>query len=368
MPINNVAHNIKGFLMRYTNAKEYNVAIVGATGSTGGKTIDILAERKFPVANLIPIASNRFSGREVSFRNKSIKVATFENVDFSDIDLAFFCAGNTVTRKYAEQVTDCGSVIIDKSSYFRLNSKVPLIIPEINAKALKKGAPLGIISTPNCIVVPLAMTLKALSEISPIKRVVVSTYQSVSGAGRRAIDELFKQAKTIIAAGSPIPEVFQKQIAYNVIPAIGDIGTLGACDEEEKISTEICKILKSDIKVAVTCVRVPTFIGHCLSLACEFAKPITEDDAFEAFDNFEGIVTLDRRDGAGVFATPIDVQGEDGVYVSRIRRDYSVKNGLMLWVACDNLRKGAALNSVQIAEEMIAEDLNLTMFKKQSKK
>ena len=355
----------KGFCdMRYTNAKEYNVAIVGATGSTGSKTMEILAERKFPVANIIPIASNRFSGREVSFKNSSIKVRTFENADFSDVDLTFFCAGNAVSRKYAGQVADSGSVIIDKSSYFRLDSKVPLIVPEVNAKALKKGAPLGIISTPNCVAVPLTIVLKALSEVSAIKRVVVSTYQSVSGAGRRGIDELYNQSKTIMSAGTPTPEVFPKQIAYNVIPSIGDITALGTCDEEEKVASEIRKILRSDVKIAVTCVRVPTFIGHCMSLACEFAKPVSEHDAFDAFDNFEGIVTLDRREDNGVFATPIDVQGEDGVFVSRVRKDYSTKNGLMLWIACDNLRKGAALNSVQIAEELIAEDPQLKMFRK----
>lgn len=348
--------------MRYT--KEYSVAIVGATGSTGSKTIEILAERKFPVANLIPIASNRFMGREVSFRNKSMKVNTMDSVDFADVDLAFFCAGNAVSRKYADFVTGKGCVIIDKSSYFRLNSKVPLVIPEVNANVLKKGASLGIVSTPNCVVTPLAMVLKALSEVSAVKRVVVSTYQSVSGAGRRAIDELFNQTKTIISAGTPSSEIFSKQIAYNVLPVIGDLNALGVSDEEEKIGSEICKLLKSDVKVAVTCVRVPTFIGHCMSVACEFVKPVTEDDAYDAFDSFEGIVTLDRRDGNGVFATPIDIQGEDGVFVSRVRRDYTTKNGLMLWIACDNLRKGAALNSVQIAEEMVAEDPQLNSFRK----
>ncbi|MBR1734070.1 MAG: aspartate-semialdehyde dehydrogenase [Alphaproteobacteria bacterium] len=350
--------------MRYTNSKEYNIAIIGATGSTGSKTIEILAERKFPISNLIPIASNRFSGREVSFKNNSIKVQTFENADLSSVDLAFFCAGNAVSRRYAPQLAEKGCVIIDKSSHFRLDSKVPLVIPEVNANALKKGSPLGIISTPNCITVPLAMVLKALSEISAIKRVVVSTYQSVSGAGRRGVDELFNQSKTIIAAGTPSPEVFPKQIAYNIIPCIGDIMALGNCDEEEKVTSEICKILKSDVKVAVTCVRVPTFIGHCMSLACEFSKPVSEHDAYEAFENFEGIVTLDRRENGGIYATPIDIQGEDGVYVSRVRKDYSTKNGLMLWIACDNLRKGAALNSVQIAEELIAEDPQLRIFRK----
>lgn len=351
----------------YASEKTYNVAIVGATGNTGAATIEILEDRKFPTANLIPIASKRLSGRKISFRKKTIKVCALEDIDFSEVDLTFFCAGNAVSCKYANQVASSGSVVIDKSSYFRLNPKVPLVIPEVNTVSLMRGILLGIISTPNCIVVPLALTLKALSEVSPIKRVVVSTYQSVSGAGRRAIDELYSQTKAVIAAARPVVEVFPKQIAYNVIPTIGNINEFGYCEEEEKISAEICKILKADIKVAITCVRVPTFIGHCLSLACEFTKPITEEDVFEVFNNANGIVTLDRRK-EGIYATPVDVQGEDAVYVSRIRKDPTVKHGVILWVACDNLRKGAALNSVQIAETLVKDDPSLVKFKKHKEK
>jgi aspartate-semialdehyde dehydrogenase len=209
------------------------------------------------------------------------------------------------------------------------------------------------------------MTLKALSEIAPIKRIVVSTYQSVSGAGKQAVNELFDQTKRIISSQSLKPEIFQKQIAYNVIPAIGNVATSGVSDEEEKISSEVCKILKSDVKVAVTCVRVPVFIGHCMSVACEFSKTVSEKNAYDAFEKFEGITTIDRRNEHVEFATSIDAQGEDSVFVSRIRNDVSVKNGLLYWIAADNLRKGAALNSVQIAEELINEDPQLTIFKRQ---
>jgi aspartate-semialdehyde dehydrogenase len=349
-------------VMKY--AKEYNVAVVGATGNTGMKTLQILAERNFPVANIVAIASERSVGKEVSYKSKSLHVQRFSDVDFSTIQLVFFCAGSAVSRKYAEDVTDNGCVIIDKSSYFRLNPKVPLIVPEVNAKVLRKGAALGIVSTPNCVAVPLSMTLKALGEIAPLKRAVVSTYQSVSGAGKKAIDELYDQSRSIISASSPSVHVFPKQIAYNVIPAIGNISSSGTSEEEEKISFEVCKVLKSDIRVAVTCVRVPVFVGHCMSVACEFSKPITEENVYDVFENFDGILTIDRREEAGAFATPIDIQNEDAVFVSRIRKDPTVKNGLLYWIASDNIRKGAALNSVQIAEEMISEDPSLSTFKK----
>ncbi|MDR2681543.1 MAG: aspartate-semialdehyde dehydrogenase [Holosporaceae bacterium] len=349
--------------MKY--AKEYNVAVVGATGNAGMKTLQILAERNFPIANIVAIASEKSVGKEVSYKNKSLRVQRFSDVDFSTMHLAFFCAGGAFSRKYADTVTEKGCVIIDKSSHFRLNPKVPLVVPEINAKVLRKGAPLGIISTPNCVAVPLSMTLKALAEIAPLKRAVVSTYQSVSGAGKKAVDELYDQSRSIISAAAPNIHVFSKQIAYNVIPAVGDILSAGISEEEEKISFEVCKILKSDIRVAVTCVRVPVFIGHCMSVACEFSKPITEENVYDVFENFDGILTIDRREESGAFATPVDVQNEDAVFVSRIRKDLTVKNGLMYWIASDNVRKGAALNSVQIAEEMIREDPTLSTFKRQ---
>jgi aspartate-semialdehyde dehydrogenase len=208
------------------------------------------------------------------------------------------------------------------------------------------------------------MTLKALSELSPIKRVVVSTYQSVSGAGRGAVDELYNQNKTAIAAGTVQSEVFNRQIAFNVIPLVGSLYGSGVSSEEDKISCEIRKILKSDIKMAVTCVRVPVFVGHSVSVACEFVKSIREENVYDVFESAEGIVTVDRRNESGAFITPLDTQGEDAVYVSRIRTDSSVKNGILYWISSDNLRKGAALNSVQIAESLIAIDPKLKKFKK----
>lgn len=352
--------------MKYS--KNYNIAVVGATGNAGMTTLQILEERKFPVNEIVAIASEHSIGRLVSFKNKDIKIQLFSDVDFSKIDIAILCAGSGFSHRNAASITDAGAVIIDKTSCFRLNPKVPLIVPEINGDSLQKGAPLGIISTPNCVAVPLSLTLKALMQIAPIKRVVVSTYQSVSGAGKKGVEELYSQSKAILSTGAVNSEVFQKQIAFNVIPQIGDMYENGITDEEDKISSEVCKILKSSVKVAVTCVRVPSFIGHGMSVACEFAKAITEKEAYDAFNNFDGVVTLDRRnDGIGV-ATPIDSQGEDAVYVSRIRLDNTMKNGLLYWTVSDNLRKGAALNSVQIAEEMVRMDPSLKLFKSRESK
>jgi aspartate-semialdehyde dehydrogenase len=350
--------------MKYKN--KYNIAVVGATGNTGIQTLQILAERNFPSNEVIAIASPRSMGKYVSFGNTFLKIKQIADVDFSKIDMAFFCAGSSVSCKNADAVTGAGCVIIDKTSYFRLNPKVPLIIPEINANTLKSGgAPLGIISTPNCIAVPLAMTFKALSKLSPIKRVIVSTYQSVSGAGRRAMDELYNQSKTIISAGTSQPEVFTKQIAFNAIPLIGNIYASGFSEEEDKISCEIRKILGAGISVAATCVRVPVFIGHAMSVACEFTKSFEEKNIYDTFEDMEGIVVVDRRGKSEEeFITPLDTQGEDAVYVSRIRKDTTIKNGLLYWVATDNLRKGAALNSVQIAETLISMDPGLKKFKK----
>lgn len=348
--------------------RNYNIAVIGATGNAGMTTLQILEERKFPIDTIVAVASERSIGKLVSFKGKEIKVQPFVDVDFSKIDIAILCAGSGFSRNNARQITDAGCTIIDKTSCFRLNPKVPLIVPEINGESLHKGAPLGIISTPNCVAVPLALTLKALMQISSIRRAVVSTYQSVSGAGKNAVEELYSQTKAVLSTGPINPTVFQKQIAFNVIPQIGDTYENGVTDEEDKISSEVCKILKCAVKVAVTCVRVPSFIGHGMSVACEFAKPITEKDAYDAFNNSDGIVTLDRRNDSIGVATPIDVQGEDCVYVSRVRLDDTIKNGLLYWVVSDNLRKGAALNSVQIAEEMIRQDPSLKSFKSRDSK
>ena len=347
-------------------SRKYNVAVVGATGNAGNNTMKILAERDFPVEKIFAVASEKSVGKRISFRKQNLEVQSFSSVDFSKVDLAIFCAGSKFSQKHAKEVAEAGCTIIDKSSYFRLNPKVPLIVPEVNAKIMSKGAPLGIISTPNCVAVPLAMTLKALTAVAPIKRAVVSTYQAVSGAGKAATDELYNQTKAVISSGEVVTDVFSKQIAFNAIPVIGNLNGSGVSEEEDKISSEICKILKTDVKVAVTCVRVPVFIGHGISVACEFTKEVSDEMAYQAFDDFEGILTLDRRDN-NVVATPLDSQGEDAVFVSRVRKDCTAKNGLMFWAVADNLRKGAALNSVQIAELMIDIDPKLRSFKYKAK-
>ena len=344
----------------------YNVAIVGATGNAGNNTLKILAERNFPVGEILAVASEKSDGKKVYFKNQDLAVQSFDSIDFSRMDLAIFCAGSDFSKNHAQKVSEAGCTIIDKSSYFRFNPKVPLVVPEVNEKILSKGAPLGIVSTPNCVAVPLSMAIKALTDVAPIKRVVVSTYQAVSGAGRSASDELYNKTKAVISSGTVVTDIFSKQIAFNTIPVIGNLDGAGVSDEEDKVAREICKILKSDMKVAVTCVRVPTFIGHGMSVACEFSKEISPDDAYHAFDCFEGILVVDRR-ADGIVATPLDAQGEDAVFVSRVRKDHTVKNGLMFWAVADNLRKGAALNSVQIAERLINIDPKLKLFKYKTK-
>lgn len=345
------------------SSRKYNVAVIGATGSTGNSVLRIMAERKFPVENVYAIASKRSVGKLVSFGNQNLQVTNFSSVDFSKVDIAVLCAGSEFSRRNALAIAEVGCTVIDKTPCFRMDSKVPLVVPEVNANSLEKGAPLGIVSAPNCIAIPLSMIFKALSKISPIKRAVVSTYQAVSGAGKRAIDELYSQTKSLISAMETKSEVFSKQIAFNVIPSIGGMADSGISGEEDKVSLEIRKILRSDIKLAVTCVRVPVFIGHGISVACEFSKEMGDvEKARQALSEFGGILVVDNGE-EDVFATPLDVQGEDSVYVSRIRQDCSVKNGLLFWVVADNLRRGAALNSVQIAEEMIAIDPQLRLFK-----
>lgn len=345
-------------------SKSYNIVVVGATGNAGQTTLQILNERNFPINNIFAVASKRSLGRFVSCGDRSLKIRELSEIDFSDIDIAIFCAGSAVTAKYHEEATKAGCTIIDKTSYFRFHPNVPLVVPEVNGDILQKGAKLGIVSNPNCVATPLSMSLKALSKLSPINRVVVSTYQSVSGAGKRAIDELYSQTKNTIIATESRTEIFPKQIAFNVIPSVGGLDTNGVSEEEEKIAGEICKIMKMPIRVAVTCVRVPVFIGHAMSVACEFENPVTVKSAWDTIQEFEGLVLIDRRDRDDGFITPLETQGEDGVYVSRVRKDMTVQNGLLYWVAADNLRKGAALNGVQIAETMIRIDSSLKKFKR----
>ncbi|MDR0677185.1 MAG: aspartate-semialdehyde dehydrogenase [Holosporaceae bacterium] len=337
----------------------YNIAVIGATGNAGSKTLEILAERNFPVKNIIAIASENSTGKKINFKDTSIVIKTISSVDFSDMDIAIFCAGSTVSSHHAEMVTKAGCIIIDKTSYFRLNPMVPLIIPEVNRNdLLEKGAPLGIISTPNCVAVPLAMTLKALSQISTIKKIVVSTYQSVSGAGYKAMEELKHQCKSIVMDQSPEVTIFPKQIALNVIPKVGSFYDSGVSEEEDKISGELRKILQSNMEIAITCVRVPVLVGHSASVFCEFDRSVTLNDARTILEKFNGIVLTDE------LVSPIDVARKNEVYVGRLRKSTTGETGLLYWVVSDNLRKGAALNSVQIAEAMILIDPSLSKFRR----
>jgi len=344
--------------------RAYNIAVIGATGSTGHGVLSILDEREFPVGDMHAIASKESRGRCLSCGDKKVlKVKSIDEVDFSHVDICFMCAGSGVSGRYVEQITACGCTVIDKSALFRLEKDVPLIIPEVNGDTLKKGASRGIIATPNCIAVPIAMVLNPIHKIYPIKRIVVSTYQSVSGAGKDAIDELYSQTKSAYFGESSNSNVFKKVIAFNVIPEIGDRSSSGITDEEDKIKTEITKIFKGDIKTAVTSVRVPVFIGHGMSVACELEDKYNKATVLKELKNAPGVRLLDRDD---LIVTPVDVQNEDDVFVSRIRRDDSVENGLLMWIAADNLRKGASLNGVQIAEKMIGIDPSLKIFKKRS--
>lgn len=345
----------------------YKLAVVGSTGTTGREVLKVLAEYNFPSDNILAIASERSVGMSVSYgETKVLKVQSIETAKIDDVQIAFFCAGSNVSKNYSPKFLKNKSVIIDKTSYFRLNREVPLIVPEVNGKKLYDGAS-GIISNPNCVAIPLSIVLNALKCTgNKIKRVVVSTYQSVSGAGKDAVEELYSQAKGILSCIKTQRSVFQKQIAFNVIPCIGNILPSGDTEEEEKISSEVIKILGYGVKVAVQCVRVPVFIGHSMSIFCEFSQDFSPEDASEVLSNSQSIVVINTS-SEGSIVTPVDVQGENNVYISRIRQDKTVPHGLIMWVCCDNLRKGAALNSVQIAQAMYEIDPSLESFSKNIK-
>lgn len=331
----------------------YKIAVVGATGTVGREVLAILAERQFPTSKVVALASESSLGKEISYGEKEIlKVEALPRYDFSGTDFAFFCAGSDVAKNYAPKAAAAGTMVIDHSSYFRLEPGIPLIVPEVNADVLKKGVKKNIISNANCIAIPLTLALKPLHDIAPIKRVVISTYQSVSGAGQRAMDELFNQTKAMFVNEDQKPQEFTKPIAFNVIPHIDTFNRDGSTGEEEKIIMETRKILDPAIKVSATCVRVPVFIGHSISATIEFDAPITPAQARKAYGIKKGIVTLDRPEEDG-YITPLEIAGEDMVAVSRIRQDPTVKHGLSIWIVGDNLRKGAALNGVQIAETLI---------------
>jgi len=331
----------------------YKVAVVGATGNVGREILSILAERNFPADEVVALASSRSVGKEVSFgEDKILKVKALESFDFEGCDIALFSAGAAIAKTQAPRAADAGCIVIDNSSCFRTDPDVPLVVPEVNADAIEGYRNRNIIANPNCSTIQFVVALKPLHDLATIERAVVATYQSTSGAGKAAMDELFNQTKGIYV-NDPVRKVqFTKQIAFNVIPHIDVFMKDGSTKEEWKMVVETAKVLDPAIKVVATCVRVPTFIGHAEAINIECAAPISVRAARAALREAPGITVIDRRTDEG-YVTPEEVAGEDQVFVSRIRADETVANGLSLWVVADNLRKGAALNTVQIAEELV---------------
>ncbi len=330
----------------------YKVACVGATGNVGREMLNILSDRAFPADEVVALASRRSLGVEVSFGDRTLKVKALENYDFSDVDICLMSAGGDVSKEWSPKIAAQGAVVIDNSSAWRYDSDVPLIVPEVNADAVAGYTKRNIIANPNCSTAQLVVALKPLHDAATIKRVVVSTYQSVSGAGKDAMDELFSQTKSVYTNDELVTKKFPKRIAFNVIPQIDVFMEDGYTKEEWKMLAETKKILDPKIQLTATCVRVPVFIGHSESVNVEFAKPITPDEAREILRKAPGVLVIDKHEPGG-YATPYECAGEDATYISRIREDATVENGLAFWCVSDNLRKGAALNAIQIAECLI---------------
>jgi aspartate-semialdehyde dehydrogenase len=338
----------------------YRIAIAGATGNVGRELLNILDERGFPADEVIPLASSRSIGREVSYGDKTLKCRDLETFDFTGVDFCLMSAGGDVSKKHAEKIGASGCILIDNSSAWRYHAKVPLIIPEVNAHVLDdymaQNDRLNIIANPNCSTAQLLVALKPLHDAAVIKRAVVSTYQSVSGGGKEAMDELWDQTKGIFVTDEPTPHKFTKQIAFNVIPHIDVFMEDGSTKEEWKVVAETKKILDPKIKVTATAVRVPVFVGHSEAVNLEFENEITADEAREILRKAPGVMVIDKREDGG-YITPVECVGDNATFVSRIREDSTVENGLNIWVVSDNLRKGAALNTIQIAETLIERGL-----------
>jgi aspartate-semialdehyde dehydrogenase len=331
----------------------YTVAVVGATGNVGREMMSILSERQFPVKEVHAIASRRSQGMEVSFGDMTLKCQDLATFDFSKVDFCLMSAGGTVSKEWSPKIAAKGCVVIDNSSAWRYDQDVPLIVPEVNADAVAGYARKNIIANPNCSTAQMVVALKPLHDRATIRRVVVATYQSVSGAGKEAMDELWSQTKGKYVPGQEVePKKFAKEIAFNCIPHIDVFMEDGYTKEEWKIMAETKKILDPKIKVTATCVRVPVFVGHCEALNIEFEHPITAEEARDILREAPGCLLVDKHEPGG-YITPKDAAGEDATFISRIREDATVENGLSMWVVADNLRKGAALNAVQIAELMI---------------
>jgi aspartate-semialdehyde dehydrogenase len=335
----------------------YKVAIVGATGNVGREMLNVLADRKFPVSELYALASRRSVGTEVSFGDKVIKCRDLETFDFKGVDFCLMSAGAAVSKEWSPRIGAQGTIVIDNSSAWRNDQDVPLIVPEVNGDAVRGFTKKNIIANPNCSTAQLVVALKPLHDAATIKRVVVSTYQSVSGAGKDAMDELWHQTKGKYVPGQEMePKKFPKQIAFNCIPHIDVFMEDGYTKEEWKMLVETKKILDPKIKLTATCVRVPVFVGHSESVNIEFERPMSADEAREILRAAPGVEVIDKRE-AGGYMTPVEAAGEFSTFVSRIREDSTVENGLTLWIVSDNLLKGAALNAVQIAETLINQRL-----------
>ena len=330
----------------------YKVAVVGATGNVGREMLSILAERGFPADEVVAVASRRSQGTEVSFGDKTLKVQALEHVDFSDIDICVMSAGGSISKEWSPKIGAQKCVVIDNSSAWRYDEDVPLVVPEVNADAAAGFTKKYIIANPNCSTAQLVVALKPLHDKANIKRVVVSTYQSVSGAGKDAMDELFTQTRAVFVSDPVEPKKFPKRIAFNLIPHIDVFMEDGFTKEEWKMTAETKKILDPKIKLTATCVRVPVFVSHSEVVNIEFENPITADEARSILREAPGCLVVDKHEPGG-YITPYEAAGEDATYISRIREDITVENGLTMWVVSDNLRKGAALNAVQIAEVLI---------------
>ncbi|MCM5556665.1 aspartate-semialdehyde dehydrogenase [Pleomorphomonas sp. JP5] len=334
----------------------YKVAVVGATGNVGREMLSILSERGFPADEVIAVASRRSQGTEVSFGDKTLKVQALEHVDFSDIDICVMSAGGSISKEWSPKIGAQKCVVIDNSSAWRYDEDVPLVVPEVNADAAAGFTKKYIIANPNCSTAQLVVALKPLHDKAGIKRVVVSTYQSVSGAGKDAMDELFTQTRAIFVSDPVEPKKFPKRIAFNLIPHIDVFMEDGFTKEEWKMTAETKKILDPKIKLTATCVRVPVFVSHSEVVNIEFEKPLSADEARSILREAPGCLVVDKHEPGG-YITPYEATGEDATYISRIREDITVENGLTMWVVSDNLRKGAALNAVQIAEVLLNRSL-----------
>jgi len=331
----------------------YNVAVLGATGNVGRKILSILAEREFPINKIAAIASSASIGREVSYgEDQVLKVEALDQFNFAGFDLVLSSIRSDITKVVAPRITEAGAVLIDNSSAFRMDLDVPLVVPEVNGSELSRARIRNIVASPNCITTPLVMALKPLHDIARIKRIVLSTYQSTSGAGWKAMDELNRQTRDVLMNVAVTKEEFPRAIAYNVIPQINNFEADGTTGEEVKVVEETRKIIDSAIAVFATCVRVPVFIGHSISANIEFETPISPRQAADILKKTSGVYISDRDDFED-YITPLEITGEDDVFISRIRKDPTVENGLAMWIVSDNLRKGAALNTVQIAESLV---------------